>query len=128
MDNRTSRTLAIVQRFNQAFIQHDPALLDDLVGEGCVMESVEPAPEGTRYTGRAACLDFWRKLADSREGEFTAEDMSAGNDLGIIRWRYRFGPGLAQSVRGVTVMRVQDDRIVQADGYVKSGGTPLANG
>lgn len=40
----------------------------------------------------------------------------------IIRWRYRFGPELSQSVRGVNVMRVRDGLIVEALGYAKSGG------
>lgn len=125
MDNTTSQTLQILQRFNAAFIRHEASLLDDLVAGDCVMESVEPAPDGTRYAGRAACLAFWRKLADSRDGEFAEEAIVAGGDHGTIRWRYRFGPGLSQSIRGVTVMRVRDGLITEAHGYVKSGETPV---
>lgn len=126
METTTSQTLHILQRFNRAFVQHDASLLDDLIAENCVMESVEPAPDGTRYAGRAACLAFWRKLADSRDGEFVEEAIVAGGDHGTIRWRYRFGPGRSQSVRGVTVMRVRDGRITEAHGYVKSGDAPAA--
>lgn len=90
------------------------------------MESVEPAPDGTRYVGRAACLEFWIRLANSRDGEFTAEDISAADEHGIIRWRYRFGPGLSKSVRGVTVIRVREGLIVEALGYVKSGDASVA--
>ena len=126
MDTRTSRTLRIIQRFNQAFVEHDASLLDDLIAEDCIMESVEPAPDGTRYAGRTACLEFWQNLARSRDGEFTAEDISAGEEHGIIRWRYRFGPGLSRSVRGVNVMRVRDGLIVEALGYVKSGDASVA--
>ena len=126
METRTSQTLRIMQRFNQAFMQHDGSLLDDLIAEDCVMESVEPAPDGTRYVGRDACLQFWHKLANSRDGEFTAEDFVAIDEHAIIRWRYRFGPGLSKSVRGVNVMRVRDGRIIEALGYVKSGDASVA--
>ncbi len=121
-----SQTLQIMHRFNQAFVQHDGALLDDLIAEDCVMESVEPAPDGTRYVGRSACLEFWQKLANNRDGAFDAEDFVALGDHGLIRWRYRFGPGLSQSVRGVNVMRVRDGLIIEALGYVKSGDAPVA--
>jgi ketosteroid isomerase-like protein len=126
MEHPTSQILHILQRFNQAFVQHDASLLDDLIAEDCVMESVEPAPDGTRYVGRTACLAFWHKLAKSRDGEFAEEDIVAGGEHGVIRWRYRFGPGLSQSIRGVTVMRVRDGAIVEAHGYVKSGDAPVA--
>lgn len=126
METRPSQTLQVIQRFNQAFVQHDGSLLDDLIAEDCVMESVEPAPDGTRYVGRNACLEFWQKLANSRDGEFSDEDIIASGEHGIIRWRYRFGPGLSQSVRGVNVMRVRDGLIVEALGYVKSGDASVA--
>ena len=126
MKTTTSRTLQIIQRFNRAFVQHDGSLLDGLIAEDCVMESVEPAPDGTRYIGRDACLEFWQKLANNRDGAFADEDIVAIDDRAIIRWRYRFGPGLSQSVRGVNVMRVRDGLIMEALGYVKSGDASVA--
>lgn len=126
MKAQPSRTLQILQRFNEAFVRYDGSLLDDLIAGDCVMESVEPAPDGTRYVGRSACLEFWRKLAANRDGAFTAEDIVAFDEHGFIRWRYRFGAGMSQSVRGVTVMRVRNDLIVEAFGYVKSGDAPVA--
>jgi ketosteroid isomerase-like protein len=126
MEPRPSHTLQIIQRFNQAFVQHDGSLLDGLIAEDCVMESVEPAPDGTRYVGRDACLAFWRKLANDRNGAFADEDIVAIGDHAIIRWRYRFGPELSRSVRGVNVMRVRDGLIVEALGYVKSGDASVA--
>ena len=127
MGTLSNQTLQIMQRFNQAFMQHDGSLLDGLIAEDCVMESVEPAPDGTRYVGRAACLEFWQKLANNRDGAFTAEDISAIDERAIIRWRYRFGPGLSKSVRGVNVMRVRDGLITEALGYVKSGDASVAS-
>ena len=126
MKAQPSRTLQIVQRFNQAFVHHDASLLENLIAEDCVMESVEPAPDGTRYVGRNACLEFWQKLADSRDGAFATEDIVAIDEHAIIRWRFCFGPGLSKSVRGVNVMRVRDGLIVEALGYVKSGDASVA--
>lgn len=126
MNTKRPETSQLLQQFNEAFMQHDGSLLEHLVAEDCVMESVEPAPNGTRYEGRSACLTFWQNLANNRDGAFTAEDIMAFGDHGIIRWRYRFGPGLSQSVRGVNVMRVRDGLIVEALGYVKSGDAAVA--
>jgi ketosteroid isomerase-like protein len=127
MGTLSNQTLQIMQRFNQAFMQHDGSLLDGMIAEDCVMESVEPAPDGTRYVGRDACLAFWQKLANNRDGAFTAEDITAIDERAIIRWRYRFGPGLSQSVRGVNVMRVRDGLITEALGYVKSGDAAVGS-
>jgi ketosteroid isomerase-like protein len=126
-----SRTSDVIARFNQAFERHDASLLEDLIAEDCVMESVEPAPDGTRVVGRAANLAFWRNLANNKDGEFAVEDVVVFGDRANIRWRYRFGPGLSQSVRGVTLMRLRDGLIVEAFGYAKTGdasvGTAVRN-
>jgi ketosteroid isomerase-like protein len=120
-ESLADETAKVIRRFNEAFVRHDASLLKDLVAEDCVMESVEPAPDGTRYVGRDACLTFWQNLANNKDGAFEAEDIAAFADRGIIRWRYRFGPGFSKSVRGVTVMTVREGRIVEALGYVKTG-------
>ena len=131
MKAQPSQTLQILQRFNQAFVQHDPSLLENLIAEDCVMESVEPAPDGTRVVGRAANLAFWGNLAVNKDGAFTVEDVVVFGERANIRWRYRFGPGLSQSVRGVTLMRLRDGLIVEALGYAKTGdasvGTAVRN-
>ena len=126
MNTKRPETLKILQQFNEAFVQHDGSMLESMIADDCVMESVEPAPDGTRYEGRSACLTFWQNLANNRDGAFTAEDIVGFGDRGIIRWRYRFGPGLSKSVRGVNVMRVRDALIVEALGYVKSGDASVA--
>jgi ketosteroid isomerase-like protein len=121
MNTQSSRTSEVIDRFNQAFMRHDGSLLEDLIAEDCVMESVEPAPDGTRVVGRAANLRFWQNLANNRDGAFAVEDVVVFGDRANIRWRYRFGPGLSQSVRGVTLMRLRDGLIVEALAYAKTG-------
>jgi ketosteroid isomerase-like protein len=118
---KAKTTSEVIDQFNRAFVQHDASLLGDLVAEGCVMESVEPAPNGTRYEGREVNLAFWQNLASNRDGEFIPEDVVTLGEHATIRWRFRFGPGLSQSVRGVTLLRVHDGRIVEALAYAKSG-------
>ena len=85
-------TSEVIRRFDDAFLQHDPGQLDDLVGEECVMEAIQPAPDGARYEGRAACLAFWQALADDRATQFETEEITVAGDRAIIQWRYRYTP------------------------------------
>ena len=120
-------TAEVIDRFNHAFVSHDPAALVGLVGNDCVMEAIQPAPDGARYEGREACLAFWRALADDRTTQFEPEEIAVAGERATIRWRYRFGDGPADSVRGVNLMRVRDGLIVEALGYSKAAGeVPLA--
>ena len=122
----SSPTAEVIDRFNQAFVRHDASLLKDLIAEDCVMESADPAPEGTRVVGRVANLKLWQNLANDRNGAFAVEDVVVFGDRANIRWRYRSGPGLSQSVRGVTLMRLRDGLIVEALGYAKTGDASVA--
>lgn len=113
-------TAEIMRRFNQAFLEHQPELLTGLIAPDCVMESIQPAPNGTRYEGYAACLAFWQAIATDPSAWFDVEDTVVMGDHATIRWRFNFGGG--GSVRGVNVMRVRDGQIVEALGYAKSPG------
>jgi ketosteroid isomerase-like protein len=120
-------TSEVINRFNQAFTEHDASLLAGLVADDCVMESVEPAPDGTRYEGGEVCLRFWESLAEDRNSAFRPENIVVSGDRAVIRWRYRFGEGMAQSVRGVNLMLIRNGQIVEALGYVKSGEASVAD-
>jgi ketosteroid isomerase-like protein len=115
----TQETTEIMRRFNDAFLRHEPAVLGELVADDCVMESIQPAPDGTRYEGRAACLAFWQALAADRNSHFDVEDVSVAGDRAVLRWRYHYGEGQENSVRGVNLMLVRDGQIVEALGYAK---------
>jgi SnoaL-like domain len=68
-------------------------------------------------------------LAGDRATQFEAEEITVAGDRATIRWRYRYGAGAADYVRGVNLMRVRDGRIVEALGYSKTPGdvaVPLA--
>jgi hypothetical protein len=106
----------VIKQFNDAFQTRSPELLDDIVGPDCVMESIGPAPDGTRYEGYDACVAFWRELADDPDVSFDLEDVVVRDDRAIIRWRLNTPD---DEVRGVNLMHVEDGRIVEALGYAK---------
>jgi ketosteroid isomerase-like protein len=116
-DSKTTRE--IVNRFHNAFEKHRPEDLDDLIGEGCVLENTAPAPDGARYEGREACLDFWKGIASSANLVFEAEEIWTSEDRGIIRWQLRWSESKADRIRGVNIMRVRDGKIIEGRGYVK---------
>jgi ketosteroid isomerase-like protein len=116
-------TRELINRFNQAFQQHDPSLLDDLVAEDCVLENNQPAPDGSRHVGREACLALWKSIAGDRAGSFESEEIRVLGDHALLFWRYRWGGGPNDSVRGINVMRVREGRIVEGRGYVKAGAS-----
>lgn len=119
MNTNSEVTREIVNRFHSAFEKHRPEVLDELIGEGCVLENTTPAPDGARYEGRKACLNFWKGIASSANLAFEAEEIWASEDRGIIRWQLRWGENEADRVRGVNIMRVRDGKIVEGRGYVK---------
>ncbi|MBD8066676.1 nuclear transport factor 2 family protein [Devosia sp. PTR5] len=120
MTPESQSTREIMERFNSAFGKHRPQDLDDLIGEGCVLENTAPAPDGARYEGRDACLTFWKGLASSTNLIFENEEIFAMGDRGILRWELRWSEHEGDRVRGVNIMRVRDGKIVEGMGYVKA--------
>ena len=114
-----ARTADIMRRFNEAFLRHQPALLDELGAEDCELENTTPAPDGARHVGRAACLAVWHGIAGNLDGWFEPERTIVCGERAIIQWRYRWGMKAEESLRGVNLMRVHDGLIVEAQGYVK---------
>jgi hypothetical protein len=120
-----SRTAYVIDQFNRAIVRHDGSLLEHLIAEDCVMESVDPAADGSRVVGRVANLKLWQNLANNKDGAFEVEEVVVFGERANIRWRYRSGPGLSQSVRGVTLMRLRDGLIVEALAYAKTGNSTV---
>src|SRR5215470_5879271 len=42
----SAATAALMDRFNEVFLRHDPAALPGLIAEHCVIEKIGPAPDG----------------------------------------------------------------------------------
>jgi len=117
----TQSTSEVIQRFNQAFLRHQPEVLPELIAVDCVIENSSPAPNGSRHVGREACVELWRRLATAKGTQFELEEVEVTGERATIRWRLRWGEGEHDSVRGVNLMRVQNGQIVEALGYVKGG-------
>lgn len=112
-------TAEVIRRYNEAFEQHDPTALKELIAPDCVIENSNPAPNGSRHVGREACLELWRRIATNPDLRFDIEDIVVTGERATIRWRLHWGEGESKSVRGVNLMRVRDGQIVEALGYVK---------
>ena len=119
-DHTPGGTGAVLYRFNQAFLRHDPSLLVELISPDCVVERSQPTAEGTHLVGGAACLASWQAIAADRNGVFTLEDVVVMGERGLIFWEYRTGPNPADVSRGLNVMTVRDGLIVEGRGYVKA--------
>ena len=116
---QSQETAELMRRFNEVFQHHNLAALAELVAEDCIIENTVPAPNGARYVGREACIKLWQGLAVEPGTHFNLEEVFVAGDRAIIRWRYCWGEGESNSVRGVNLMRVRDGFIAEAMGYVK---------
>ena|SRR5687768_11570824 len=113
-------TAEVVRRFIAAFRDRNPAAVRDLVAPNCVMEAMQPAPNGLRVEGYEANVAFWEAMVADPNGSFETEEVVIAGDRAVNRWRYRFGAGEGDSVRGVTLIRVRDGKIVEALAYGKT--------
>lgn len=117
---QSNDTAEVIRRFNQAFAEHDPQLLEGLIAADCVMETIQPAPDGERYEGYETNFEFWRALAADATSRFEVEETVVMDNRANIRWRLHFGEN--DSLRGVSLMQVRDGKIVEALAYAKVPG------
>src|SRR5215216_3403283 len=104
-DPESRATEELLTRFDRVFLTHDPAPLQELVADDCVIENTNPAPDGSRHVGKAACVELWTRIATNPDLRFETESIIARGDHGEIRWRLVWGPNPANSVRGVNLLR-----------------------
>lgn len=121
----TQDTADTIARFNAAFKRRDTAALATVVHEDCLMVSAQPAPEGTAYVGKDACVAFWTELMDDTSTTFEVDHVFSDGEWAAVRWRYRFGLTDAESVLGVNVTRVSGGRVIEQLGYTKTPGDVL---
>jgi ketosteroid isomerase-like protein len=125
MTATTLSTAEVIIRFNEAFRRRDPEALAAVVHDDCLMVSAQPAPDGTAYIGKDACVAFWAELMADESTLFEVEHVFSDGAWATVRWRYRFGPTHAESVLGVNVTRVKDGRVIEQLGYTKTPGDVL---
>ncbi|MGE0551503.1 MAG: nuclear transport factor 2 family protein [Kofleriaceae bacterium] len=113
-------TTEVVGRFIAAFQSKDTDQIRELVAPNCLMEAMQPAPDGLRVEGYQANVAFWQAMVADPNGSFEVEDVVICGDRAINRWRYRFGVGQTDSVRGVTLLQIRDGKIAEALAYAKT--------
>ena len=120
-DDESRATLAVVERFNEAFNRHDVDAVMAAMTEDCVFDSTRPPPDGERIVGQAAVREFWEAFfARSPHAHFETEEIVAAGDRAVVRWVYHWmREGVRGHVRGVDVFRVRDGRVAEKFSYVK---------
>jgi len=119
-DQETAQTLDVVERFNDAFNEHDVDAVMALMTDDCAFESTTP-PDGGRFDGQREVRSFWEEFFSSTPtARFEGEDVIGAGDRCIVRWRYTWEEdGEQRHLRGVDVMRVRDGKVAEKFAYVK---------
>ena len=120
---RVESAVRVVIAFNTAFNQQDLTAMMQLVSDDCVFESNNPAPDGGLYTGTQTIREYWQGFfARYPRGRIKVEELIGYGLRCIMRWRYEWEDqaGDARHVRGVDIIRVQNDLIREALSYIKA--------
>jgi uncharacterized protein (TIGR02246 family) len=114
-------TRAVVEQFNAALNARDLKTMASLLTEDSVFENTAPAPDGTRYAGKAAVVAFWEKwLVANPDARFDAEEVIVAGDRCVVRWIYRkTRDGKPWHLRGIDVFTVRDGKVAAKLAYVK---------
>lgn len=112
----------LVRQFNDAFNRHDVAGMMYLLSDDCIFENTAPAPDGTRYAGKAAVTAFWQAFfLASPHARIEIEELFGLGERCVMRWRYSWidGTGSQGHVRGVDIFTVREGVICAKLSYVK---------
>ena len=120
-DRETAATIATVERFNEAFNQHDIDGVMRLMTDVCIFDSTRPPPDGERIEGQADVRAFWAAFFQrSPHARFETEEIIATGDRCVVRWTYYWiRDGVPGHVRGVDLFRVRDGKVAEKRSYVK---------
>lgn len=116
----TETAVQIVERFNQAFGEHDVGAVMAVMTPDCVFDGTAP-PLGQRFTGQAEVRAAWEGFfSSSPSATFTTEEIVGFGDRVVVRWLYRWdNPGSSGQVRGIDLFRVRDGLVAEKLSYVK---------
>lgn len=107
----------IALEFNEAFNRRDVPAMMKLTTEDTVFENTHPAPDGTRYAGKAAVTRFWEDFfRESPNARIEIEEIFGLGNHCVMRWKYSWGNG---HVRGVDIFKIRDGLICEKLSYVK---------
>jgi ketosteroid isomerase-like protein len=111
----------VIDRFNEAFNQHDADALAPLLTDDTVFEDTSPAPDGQRIEGTAAVVAFWRGGCAQQRRSIRGRGRDRERRYrAVVRWAYRkLRNGQPWHVRGEDVFTVRDGKVALKLAYVK---------
>lgn len=119
---KVEAAMRIVLAFNDAFNRHDVPEMMKKMSDNCVFENTDPAPDGTRYSGKDVVTQFWQNFfQESPHAHIEIEEIFSLGNRCIMRWTYSWedAEGEKGHVRGVDIFRVEDGLIAEKFSYVK---------
>src|SRR6201988_1444649 len=120
--SRLESAIRIVLEFNEAFNRHDIASMMQVMNDDCIFENTNPAPDGTRYSGKETVTQFWQDFfRESPHAQIEIEEIFGLGNRCIMRWKYNWidAAGKRGHVRGVDIFQVKDGFIYEKLSYVK---------
>ena len=121
-DAETAGTLAVVQQFCDAFNRHDLDAVMAVMTDDCVLESIYPYPDGTRYEGHLAVRARWEEVFRAvPDLWYETEEIFAADDRCVFRWvgHRSSEDGSPEHYRGVDILRVRDGKVAEKLVYAK---------
>ena len=112
----------VLDRFAEAWESWDLDAIMSCLAPDAVFESTDPAPDGRRFEGAEVIRAHWQEMFDNtRDAKFRFEESFTAGDRAAARWRFswRNDDGSEGHVRGVDVLTVRDDLVVEKLSYVK---------
>ncbi len=121
MNSETSKTLEIVNQFNQDFNNHNVNQIMELMTDDCVFENTRPSPDGERFVGQEKVRKVWEEMfVRSPKAKFETEEIFASGGRCVVRWIYHWErDGKEGHVRGVDIFKVRDGKVAEKLSYVK---------
>ena len=110
--SRIESASRIVLAFNEAFNSRDIAGMMKLISDNCVLENYEPAPDGSKYSGREEITKFWQDyFQNTTQVHIDIEEILGFGMRCMMRWKCTLtdSEGKKQYLRGVSIFKVYND-------------------
>jgi steroid delta-isomerase-like uncharacterized protein len=115
----TEQTPTTIERFNEAFNQHDVEAALQMMTDDIVFDNTS----GGRFEGQVVVRGVLTRAFELMSmGRFDTEDMFAADDRCVVQWTYTFNTAEPEQgqVRGVDIFRVRDGLVAEKFSYMKS--------
>ena len=120
--SKLEASIRAVLEFKEAFNRHDVGGMMKLVSDDCILETPDPAPDGTVHSGKDGLSRSWQNFfSNSPQAHIEIEEIFSFGERCIMRWIYSWvdTAGGKGHIRGVDIFRVRNDFICEQLSYVK---------